>query len=220
MSSNAKYFIAAVILLIGVVGVSFFSCEKEEIVPNMTTPSEDPTQLEADAGNTIRVEPIEDIDMPELGENCGKVFTKKLKAAGNETVGNVIVYNDDEVYRVQISATRGWYFGRAYAQIAYDMAKFPLDRDGNPDYTHFDHAVKDPQQKKVVEFNIPFSRIELEQFMTSIAVEVTSDPERPGKRMIGWVEGKEYGAKQPGTAFIYKRHPCLTIDGTENTAAE
>lgn len=220
MKSNAKYFIAAVLIAIGAVGVSFYSCEKEEITPNETTPMDDPTQLDADADNTIRVEPVADIDMPEVGENCGKVFSKKLMAAGNETVGNVAVYNDGENYIIQIGATRGWYFGRAYAQVAFDMAKFPLDREGNPDYTHYDYAVKDPAQKKVVEFKIALDRIELDNFMTSVAVEVTSDPERPGKRMIAWVEGKEFGESIPGTAYVYKKQACLTTDANANNAQE
>lgn len=220
MKSNAKYFIAAVIVVIGVVGVSFYSCEKEEIEPNAFTPGEDPAELEANAGNTYRVEPAEDIDMPEIGENCGKVFTKKLMAAGNETVGNVVVYNNDDIYIVQISATRGWYFGRAYAHIAYDMAKFPLDNEGNPDYMHYDFAEKDPAQKKVVEFKIQLKEIKLDEFLTSIACEVTTDPERPGKRMIAWVEGQKFGAKLPGTAFVYKKQSCLTTEAAANTAQE
>lgn len=220
MKSNAKYFIAAVLIAIGAIGVSFYSCEKEEITPNEYTPSPDPAELESDADNTMRVEAVEDIDMPEVGENCGKVFSKKLMAAGNETVGNVAVYNDGENYIVQIGAARGWYFGRAYAQIAYAMAKFPLDREGNPDYTHYDYAEKDPAQKKVVEFKIPLDQIKLDNFLTSVACEVTSDPERPGKRMIAWVEGAEFGATIPGTAYLYKKQPCLTTDAEANEAQQ
>lgn len=220
MKSNAKYFIAAIIIAIGVVGVSFYSCEKEEIVPNETSPTLDPTVLDANPENTIRVEAVEDIDMPAVGQNCGNVVTKRLMASGNETVGNVNIYNDEENYIIEVGAARGWYFSRAFAQIAFDMAKFPLDKEGNPDYMHFEYVVKDPAEKKFVSFKIPLNSIEFDELLTSLAVEVYSNPERPGKKMVAWAQGKEYGDRFQGTAYPYHKQACLTTEAVGNDIKE
>ena len=56
MNSNAKYIIIGLLLAVGIVGVSFYSCEKEEIVPNEYTPVSDPQELPIHEGNTFKTD--------------------------------------------------------------------------------------------------------------------------------------------------------------------
>src|SRR5210317_747674 len=104
MKSNAIYFVLAIILGIGIVGVSFYSCEKEEITPinERTTPV-----LEGDNNQQTGVNPgtpeeyIESDYLPGVEGNCGKTYIKPLMVRGAD-VGKIKVYNDEESYIVEV----------------------------------------------------------------------------------------------------------------------
>jgi len=221
MKSNAIYFVLAIILGIGIVGVSFYSCEKEEITPisERTTPVVDVDDAQQTGVLPGETEEFIDTDfLPGVEGNCGKTYVKPLNVRGVE-VGTVKFYNDEESYIVEVETNDNYELKKGFMHIAFNMNKFPLTEKGNPDYENFTYVNRNPSEEGIMKFVVPLKFIKLDMFFTSLACEVVNVPIKPdtqpeptGDVLVAWAKGRSYGDAKPGTAFIYKKQNCLTTD--------
>lgn len=228
MESNAKYFILSAILGIGVLGASFYSCEKDEIVPltERTTPVVNDHEQKTGVYPGVPEEYLQFQDDLELDENCGRTIVKPLNVRGVK-VGSVKIYNDEKSYIVEIESTDNYRLKRGFMHIAYGMSDFPLTEKGNPDYRRFTYNNRNPEEKEKMKFVVPLRFIKERFFLTSLVCEVINvrikpdtQPEPTGKVLLGWVKGLKYGDTQPGTAFLYKKQNCLTTEAEINNDLE
>jgi hypothetical protein len=228
MKSNAKYFMLSAIIGIGILGISFFSCEKDEITPlsERTTPVVNDHQQKPGVYPSVPEESVQFQDDLVLGENCGKTIVKPLNVRGKK-VGSVKIYNDEDSYFIEIESTDNYKLKRGFMHIAYKMSGFPLTEKGNPDYRRFMYSNRNPEQKDKMKFVVPLRFIKERTFITSLVCEVINvrvkpdnQPEPTGKILLAWAKGTIYGDAAPGTAFLYKKQNCLTTDAEINNEKE
>jgi len=224
MESNAKYFILSAVLGIGVVGVSFFSCEKDQIVPlnERTTPLITDDQQKTGVYPGIPEEFLEFQNDLELDENCGRTIIKPLNVRGVK-VGSIKIYNDEKSYFIEIESNKNHRLKRGFMHVAQKMSDFPLTEKGNPDYRRFTYSNRNPENKEKMKFVVPLHFIKERFFLTSLMCEVVNVPIKPntqptptGKVLLGWAKGTSYGDVKPGTAFLYKKQNCLTTEAEIN----
>jgi hypothetical protein len=225
MKSNTIYFALTIILGIGIAGVSFYSCEKEDITPisERTTPLVEVDDAQQTGTNPGPPEEYIDSEyLPGVEGNCGKTFIKPLNVRGIE-VGSVKVSNDQESYIIEVESNENYKLKRGFMHIAFNMDKFPLTEKGNPDYKNFTYMNRNPSEQNTMKFVVPLKFIKLDMFLTSLVCEVINVPIKPdtqpeptGEVLMAWVKGQGYGDTKPGTAFIYKKQNCLSTDGESN----
>lgn len=209
MKKRKRYLFGTAIVTMVACGMFFLSCEKDEILPNEFTPT---AQMEENNG-AFKGEFEETISFPELADNCGKVVNRDLITQGGIVVGRAIIFNDKEDFHIKLIVRRDYYIGKAYAHIAYDMNKFPLDKNNNPYYSRFDYKELGAKPKKEVYFKIPYDEIKIDKFLSSVMCEVFSLPDRPGIKMHAWIQGRPYGETMEGKIFAYSTKTCREIDG-------
>lgn len=217
MKKRKRYLFGTAIVAMLSCGMFFFSCEKDEIAPNQYTPQ---AAMEENNGS-FKGENEEKRTITELRDNCGEMISRSLVTQGGITVGKAVLYNDKENFYVKLIASRDWYIGKAYAHIAYDMSRFPLDKNNNPYYAKFDYRELSSKPKKELYFKIPYEEIALKQFLSSVMCEIFSLPDRPGIKMHAWIQGRPYGETMEGKIFAYSTKTCREIDnGFEDDNAD
>lgn len=208
MKKRKSYLFGAAITALFICGMLFFSCEKDEIVPNQYTPT---VAMEENNG-TLKGQNEEKGIIKPLRDNCGQMISRPLMTQGNINVGKAVIYNDSKYFYVKLISKEGMYIGKAYAHIAYDVNRFPLDKNGNPYFTTFDYQNLSSKPKKELYFKIPYEKIELKQFLSSVMCEVFSLPDRPGIKGHAWIQGRPYGETMEGKIFAYSTKTCREID--------
>lgn len=220
MNNSMKYIIATIILLVGVVGISFYSCEKEEITPNEYTPQVI-QGLDADASNTERAETdvrpnADERITPEayLDENyifvepemlCGKPFKKDITNESGNVIGTSYVFNTDKNMYVWLVMNDGFKMKSAQMHLASDPKKFPMTSNGKPDYTKFKYSTPaDKEIGRVMDFKIP-----LNQLNGSSWVAVTAEFQNPaGTWLRAWVGKTVLQGEVNARIFKYEEQKC------------
>ena len=226
MNKSTKNMIAALILAVGVVGVSFYSCEKEEITPNEYTP-QTVQEMEADASNTERsdtdVRPnAEERITPEdfLNENyvftepeslCGKPFKKAIINPDGKEIGTAYVFNTDKNFYVWMVVNEGYKMKSAAMHFASNPKQFPIDRrQGVLDYSKFKFSTPDSKEiGRMMDFSVAVDQLDGSSFVAATAEYQGPD----GNWRRAWI-GKEIldGVVQ-ARIFKYNEQKC-TVDPT------
>ena len=216
MNSNAKYFIVSLLLLIGVIGVSFYSCEKEEIVPNETTPVSDPRELSSSEDNTIRTNIPDgpDLQLPE--NHCGEYESHYLITDIKGKIGKVFIYNDGKNLFFQFGYKVGYKPQRSYIHIAFDKEKIPMDSNGNPDLEGFKYQSSYESKFNTHLVKVPLSDIQFSKCLIAFATDVVNSDDKPLK-LRAWAGDVEIGETIKGTILKHSIKTCLTDEGVLNT---
>lgn len=235
MNNSMKYILATLIILVGVVGVTFYSCEKEEITPNGFTP-EIIQELDANVSNTDRigdgVEPnAEEHISPEdfLNENyefiepeflCGKAVKKEIFSESGKMIGVSYVFNTDKNLYVWLITETGYIMKSAQMHLASDPKQFPITSNGKLDYTKFKYSTPDDQETgRMIDFKIP-----LKQLNGSSTVAVTTEFQNPeGTWLRAWVGQTIFQGAVNTRIFRYEEQECKVgpnppIDEVSNNA--
>lgn len=197
--SNVKYLILASVAAVGMIAVSMYSCEKENIIPN--------DQLEKNSSSE------------EMGAKpqtiCGKVIEKQVLDSKGKVVGKATIYNDNDNFHVILTADKGFYFQDAFMHICDEFSQLPVSRDNLPLVESFNFSIKGESASTVRRFELPVDKLKAQSFV-SIAAYVTrhQQQEQDGKSQLVWVDGKHFGASGTGNVFIYKKGICLTTQGS------
>jgi hypothetical protein len=201
--SNLKLIFLAIGVVVGITAVSIYSCEKQQFVPHTTDAiSDDPTRF-----------------ITEPGAVCGDMIEKRVITQTNKHIANALIYNDTKHFYVILTPTKGNYIVDAYMEMADKIGEFPLDANGNVLYKEFEYAITGKDPSTMRKFRIPVQ--DIKGYSTgSIAVEVTSNPDRPDRKTIGWVDGKFIGSEVAGRIFPYTKGVCLTDNSTSNAPVE
>lgn len=220
MNNSMKYILATLIVLVGVVGVSFYSCEKEEITPNEYTPQVI-QGLESDASNTDRAETdvdpsADELISPEafLDESyvftepetlCGKAFKKEITNESGKVIGTSYVFNTDKNMYVWLVTNDGYKMKSAQMHLASDPKQFPMTSNGKPDYTKFKYSTPaDKEIGRVMDFKIPLIQLNGKSF-----VAVTTEFQNPeGTWLRGWVGTAVLQGTVNARMFHYEEQKC------------
>lgn len=219
MNSNAKYFIAGLLILIGVIGVAFYSCEKEEIVPNETTPTPDPDELTASQDNTIRTDEPLDIDLVAPENTCGEVEHHLFHLKNNSRVGGLNVYNDGRNLYFEFGFKADYHLQKAYIHIAFDQKKIPVDKMGNPDVEAFRYQSTYSEDSKSHLVKVPLSHIKQNACLIAFAVDLANSDDKP-LMYRAWAGEVPFGETIKGAIMKYSVEPCLVDTADSNDATE
>jgi hypothetical protein len=188
------------IALVAVAGfmITMYSCEKETIVPNA---GETPEMLEL---KTFLPDPLP-------VTICGEVIRKKIVNANEETVGYAYMYNDAKKFYVIMQANDGNYFKDAFMATQADFNTFPLNSDGNPDFTNFRFKIEGKRLSNIRRFEIPLYRMKETKYisvMAQVRHERNADLEVKER---AWVRGgRQYGESAEGSILIFNVQDCFT----------
>lgn len=225
MSSNAKYIIVAMILAIGTIGISFYSCEKEVITPNETTEPSGTRELEETPDNSLKTgDDITDGDKFVLPQDvCGEATIQRILTSEGKPVGKAYCYNGKEFFHLMLVASEEFVIGNAYFQNVLDRNKIPLDESGNPDFKQFKHTIHDEEFASLRTFRVPISEFSGQTLITAVGefkAKRSSNPDADAKVFTAWVDGKQYGNTLFGRVFSYTKGVCLTDEPTGDLADE
>ncbi|MFZ9027908.1 MAG: hypothetical protein ACO2Z9_02770 [Crocinitomicaceae bacterium] len=214
MNNSAKYLIGTIILLVGVVGISFYSCEKEEITPNETTiqpiQEADADSQVRDAGtNEINYEVIhirepfldESYELVESNEMCGKAIRKHIEVEKIGQVGRVNLFNSNNFLNVLFVSQE------AYTIESVKLMVRPLSQ-GAPDNANPERfKVVTPEGREASRFagfKIPVGDLA----NTSIIAGMVKLTDKDGKNYLGWIEGEVFGETVYGKQFTFTLQEC------------
>lgn len=220
MNNSIKYTIATIILLVGVVGISFYSCEKEEITPNATAEPDGVREMIQDETNTIRTTEVS----PEgeeliaasdfLDENykfveselfCGKYFTKDVMNEDGKVIGASYVFNTDKYFYVYLVSDNGFVMKNAMMHFASNPRSFPLTKDGKPDFTKFKYSsVNENEIGRVMNFKIPVDQLKGEAIV-SVTAEFKNENNEWHR---GWVGASILQGSVNLRIFDYNEQKC------------
>lgn len=201
MNNSAKYLIAAMIIAVGIVGVTFYSCEKEEITP-----------MEATVDNTIKANDQETDEEKFSFDNpqniCGEMSSNYMLSNEGKAVAKYFCYNDNDFFYMALIARKGMVINEAQLQLTTDFEKIPLDEQGNPDFKNFKHTIQGVEASVQKVFRIPISEVHGKTLVTGTAMvtDMMTDNNKPYRV---WVAGKEFGNSLKGRVFNYTKGVCL-----------
>jgi hypothetical protein len=201
--SNLKFFLIAAVLVLGVVVVSVYSCEKQTFVPQTTdSVSNDATRF-----------------ITEPGAICGEMTEKLILKADDRAVGQALVYNDTKYFYVIMTPNKGYLLGNAFMEVGRDMKEIPSDGNRNPILSEYSYTIDSKPSSTFRKFRIPVSELTGNNFV-SVAVEAVSSKASLNKSFMVWVEGEFMGTEQKGRIFTYTKQVCKTTPGQSNDAVE
>lgn len=223
MNNSMKYIIGTLILLVGVVGISFYSCEKEEITPNATAEPEGTREMVQDESNTIRstevtpegvelISPSDflnaDYQFVESEALCGKAFTKDIMNESGKRIGSSYVFNTDKYFYVWLVMDQGYKMKSANLHMATDARLFPLTDDGKPDYSLFKYGIPDGKEiGRVMNFKIPVEQLNKESIVSVTAEFMNED----NNYHRAWVGTTVLEGSKDLKVFKYTEQEC-TVD--------
>lgn len=219
MNSNAKYFIAGLLILIGAIGVGFYSCEKEEITPNETTPTPDPEELTASRDNTIRTDEPWEIHLVAPENTCGDPERNFFHLKDNSRVGGLSTYNDGRNLYFKFGFKAEYRLQKAYIHIALDQKKIPVDKMGNPDVEAFKYQSFYSEQAKSYLVKVPLSDFKQKACLIAFAVDLVNSDDKP-MAFRSWAGEVPFGETIKGAIMKYSVEPCLVDTADSNDAAE
>jgi hypothetical protein len=197
-NKSLRTFILIALVAVAGISVTMYSCEKETIVPNT---GETPELLEL---KTFLPDPLP-------VTICGEVIKKKIVNANKEIVGYAYMYNDAKKFNVILNATDGNYFKDAYMATQADFNTFPMNSEGNPDFTNFRFKIEGKRLSNIRRFEIPIDRMKETKYisiMTQVRHERNADLEIKER---AWVHGgRKYGESSEGSILIFNVEDCFT----------
>lgn len=200
-NKNFRNIILIALTAVAGIAITMYSCEKETIVPNR---SESTEVLEL---KTFLPDPLP-------VTICGEVMKKKIVNANKETVGYAYMYNDSEKFCVILHANDGNFFKDAYMATQADFNTFPLNSDGNPDFTNFRFKIEGKRLSNIRRFEVPIERMKETKYISVVAQvrhEKNADLEIKER---AWVQGgRKYGESSEGSILIFNVTDCLTEAG-------
>lgn len=222
MNNSVKYIIAAIIILVGVVGVSFYSCEKEEITPNEYTPQAEIQELDADASNTDRtssymndpagerLSPSDFFDenyvFTEPEHLCGKAHRKDMINEDGKVVGSSYVFNTDKYFYIWMVTNEGVEMNSAYMHMSANSKTFPLTNSGKPDYSKFKYSIPESKEfTRMLSFEIPVDQVLGESWVAVLAKAKNAN----GNWLKVWVGESILNNEVPIRLFQYKTQECV-----------
>ncbi len=214
MKNSAKYIIGAIILSVGVVGVSFYSCEKEEITPNETTIQ--PIQ-EVDADSQVRDAGTQEIrydvihiresfldgnfELLQTNEMCGKAIRKTVEVEKIGQVGRVNLYNSENFLNVLFVSQEAYTIESVKLMVRPSSQGAP--NNANPERFSI-VTPKDREASRFAGFKIPIEDVA----NTSIIAGIVKLKDKDGKNFLGWIEGEVFGETVFGKQFTYTLQEC------------
>lgn len=182
MNNSMKYILVSAILLVGVVGISFYSCEKEEITPNATVEPEGTREMVQDASNTIRSTEVtpegEELISPSdfINENyefvesevlCAKPLSKEIFNESGKVIGQSYVFNTDKYFYVWLVTNEGFNMKNVKLHLATNVKTLPMTDDGRPNYSLFKYGTADDKEVgRMVNFKIPVHQLNGESIVS------------------------------------------------------
>lgn len=207
--SNIKYFLIAALVTVGVVGVSMYSCEKEDIQPT-----------------TENLKSIDsDLSMAVPQNACGDVEEKLLYLESGREIGKSVIYNDGTNLYVIIMTNKGAYMDDAFLHVCETFDEIPLDAKGNPLLSSFNNKIIEKPLNNLRKFTIPLTQVK-ESSMISASVQIRTkarDAQTEGfepKYQSAWIGGKTYGTSRKGKAFIFEKNICQIENTNPDVSAE
>lgn len=189
---KTRTLILASVAVVAFVSVTFFSCEKETIMPTATTEDSIRTTDASKAANNP----------------CSAVAKREIVDQEGNAVGTAFVYNDRDYFYLKLVGKHGYKIRTAHLHVAADMSEIPLDEHGNPNFFYFDYAVKNPVLNPKIEFQVPIDKLVAISLITSTLEVVKTNGTEEDKVMRVWVDGKAYGASMYGRVFKYEKASC------------
>lgn len=225
MNNSTKYIIATLIILVGVVGISFYSCEKEEITPNETTvipiQEMDDDNISREEGTSpVRFEVI-NIREPYFDANyefitpntmCGKAVRKEVTVDKYGEVGTARIFNSANFLNVLIISEE------AYKIEAAKLMIRPASEAGPKEADHAKFSIMTPADRepsRLAGFKIPIEDVKKESFISG-AIKMTN---AEGKKFLAWIEGEVYGSTMLGKQFSYTLQECTVDNDLGDTPA-
>ncbi len=220
MNNSTKYIIAASILVVGVVGVSFFSCEKEEITPNEFTPQV-VQEMDADVSNTERTETdvqpqADELISPEafINENyiftepealCGKPFKKEIMNPSGKEIGTAYIFNTDKNFYVWLVVNDGFKMKSASMHLGMNAKYFPWNDDRTLAYDAFKYNIPGVKEVgRILDFKIPVHQLNNKSY-----VAITTEFQNPqGTWNRAWVGSKILLGEVQVPLFEYEEQKC------------
>lgn len=194
--SNLKYLFASVVVALGVVAVSVYSCEKEVITPNNLT--------------TEGTEMKTDVNIPIPGSICGKIQQKGLIKVNDQEVGEALVYNDTKYFYVQLTTNRGYYMMDANMHICTKFEEIPVDKYSNPDISRFTYSISGKPLSTVRKFRVALTEMNGNSLVTvTVKTKYLRKGDDPIRFERAWVDGRSFGTTEPGRVFAYEKGLCL-----------
>jgi|GEM_PF-798439 hypothetical protein len=194
MKKNLKSILAIAVIATGVIAVSMYSCEKENIQPNDSTEE----QVELKDINTV---------LPDVMSLCGKIT--KIPLIENETgndVGSAYVYNNKEYLWVVLNTRKGFYMKKAFMDIVENEKDLPTNfRTGMLDYEKFKYLIDAEPASNIRTFKVPVGDAR-NKSIYSIMVKIRKKGEFKYMK-DAWVEGK-ITFKGGGRAFNHVVDRC------------
>lgn len=201
--SNFKYFFIAAVVVLGVVAVSVYSCEKQEFIPNTTgSISNDPTRF-----------------VTEPGAICGEMVETNIVKADGRAVGTALIYNDVKYFYVIMTPNKGYLLGNSFMHVGSTIREIPADGNGNPVLRNYEYTIDAEPSSRFRKFRIPISEITGKNFV-SVAVEAEKDVTDADKSFTVWIDGQWMGDQQMGRTFVYTKEICRTDEAESNNEVE
>lgn len=195
--SSAIYLVISLLIVVGVISVTFYSCEKDVITP-----------LEPTAQNTVKTDNADEVAFKAPEDLCGKVTEKDIFNPRGTAVGRAYIFNTDKFFYVYLLANEGFEMRTAYMDLELDNLKLPLNDDGNPDFSKFKHIIKQEGGGRMRTFKVPVAELH-DQSYVAVAGEFRKiEANETGDWFKAWVDGKEFGASLFGKVFSYTEQEC------------
>jgi hypothetical protein len=177
-------------------GLFMYSCEKESIAPIATHVNQEKT-----------TRPIEGY--------CGQVTQNSILLEPiNQEVGQVLSYNDQHHFYLEITSWNDYLIEDAYLFIGTDRNQIPLDKFNNPDLSAFTYAIEGKSLTNIRKFRIPLNELPGYSIL-SCAVEMRK-PKKSNAATAdnyAWIDGHIFGSSIRGRYFGYDKQICRTTQG-------
>lgn len=209
MSSNAKYLFVALLLVVGVIGVSFYSCDKEEIYPNETSPVADPAELVPSADNTIRTDLPTGPDFVMIENTCGDPEDHLFHFESGERVGGLRISNDGRNLYFQFGYDARFHLEKTYMHIAFNEEDIPMDKAGNPDVESFEYQSSYSSANTNIHLvKIPLSQIDSDkECLIAFAADIMSKDDKPDLFRV-WAGESAFGTSGKARIMKYTIEAC------------
>ena len=184
--------IAAIILIT----ISFYSCEKEVVTPNVKKES-----------NSLH-EP--DFILPIPSSVCGKIQQKSIVLLNGIAIGDALIYNDNRYFYVLLTTRNEYYMKDAHMHVCENFDDIPLDNYSNPALLNYKYSIINKPISTVRKFRVKLNEMSGSSYI-SVTAEVKNMRNSPQsiKFESAWVEGRHIGSTIKGTVFHYEKGICL-----------
>jgi len=191
-NKNVRNLLIGAAVVVAGVGVTMYSCEKENIVP-----------AEELKGEVLALGSV----LPNEQHICAPVVEKNIVRANKEKVGTAYIYNDPENMYVLMFAAEGHFFRDAYLENAPSLDGFPMNTNGNLAFGDFTYSIVGKPISNVRRFVLPIAKLEGRYF--SVMTQVRHSRYN-GVKERAWIQGRLIGTDPVGHVFAYEPTLCKT----------